>query len=168
MSKKKKPAAEGPASTSAIAALQSAGVDFGLRPYDHDDDARSFGSEAAEKLGRDTDQVFKTLMITHDKEFAVAVVPVSSSLNTKRAAAAMGWKSATMADPATAEKRSGFVVGGISPLGHKIPVTVLLDSSAAEHPTVLVSGGKRGLDVELSPDDLLMVTKGRYAQIKAD
>ncbi|WP_129360893.1 Cys-tRNA(Pro) deacylase [Rothia uropygioeca] len=168
MSRKRNSPSTGSAPTAAIAALQEAGVAFELHPYDHDDAAESFGAEAAEKLGREAGQVFKTLMITHDKEFAVAVVPVSGRLNLKHAAAAMGWKSASLADPAVAEKRSGYVVGGISPLGHKTPVTVLLDKSAALCPTVLVSGGKRGLDVELSPADLLGATDGRYADIGAN
>lgn len=124
-----------------------------------------FGAEAAAKLGRDPDQVYKTLMITHDGQFALGVVPVAGKLDMKAAAAAMGWKSASMADPAVAQKRTGYVVGGISPLGQKTPVTVLLDSGAQAFETVLVSGGKRGFDVELAPADLLSVTGGRYAPI---
>ena len=150
--------------TAAVRALTEAGVAFTELPYEHEEGA-GFGAEAAAKLGRDPDQVYKTLMITHDGEFALGVVPVAGKLDMKAAAAAMGWKSASMADPAVAQKRSGYVVGGISPLGQKTPVTVLLDSGAQAFETVLVSGGKRGFDVELAPADLLSVTGGRYAPI---
>lgn len=151
-------------STAGVRALTEAGVAFTELPYEHEEGA-GFGAEAAAKLGRDPDQVYKTLMITHDGQFALGVVPVAGKLDMKAAAAAMGWKSASMADPAVAQKRSGYVVGGISPLGQKTPVTVLLDSGAQAFETVLVSGGKRGFDVELAPADLLSVTGGRYAPI---
>ncbi|WP_270238284.1 Cys-tRNA(Pro) deacylase [Rothia kristinae] len=151
-------------STAAVRALTEAGVAFTELPYEHEEGA-GFGAEAAAKLGRDPDQVYKTLMITHDGQFALGVVPVAGKLDMKAAAAAMGWKSASMADPAVAQKRTGYVVGGISPLGQKTPVTVLLDSGAQAFETVLVSGGKRGFDVELAPADLLSVTGGRYAPI---
>lgn len=151
-------------STAAVRALTEAGVAFTELPYEHEEGA-GFGAEAAAKLGRDPGQVYKTLMITHDGQFALGVVPVAGKLDMKAAAAAMGWKSASMADPAVAQKRSGYVVGGISPLGQKTPVTVLLDSGAQAFETVLVSGGKRGFDVELAPADLLSVTGGRYAPI---
>ena len=151
-------------STAAVRALTEAGVAFTELPYEHEEGA-GFGAEAAAKLGRDPDQVYKTLMITHDGQFALGVVSVAGKLDMKAAAAAMGWKSASMADPAVAQKRSGYVVGGISPLGQKTPVTVLLDSGAQAFETVLVSGGKRGFDVELAPADLLSVTGGRYAPI---
>lgn len=151
-------------STAAVRALTEAGVAFTELPYEHEEGA-GFGAEAAAKLGRDPDQVYKTLMITHDGQFALGVVPVAGKLDMKAAAAAMGWKSASMADPAVAQKRSGYVVGGISPLGQKTPVTVLLDSGAQAFETMLVSGGKRGFDVELAPADLLSVTGGRYAPI---
>ena len=150
--------------TAAVRALTEAGVAFTELPYEHEEGA-GFGAEAAAKLGRDPGQVYKTLMITHDGEFALGVVPVAGKLDMKAAAAAMGWKSASMADPAVAQKRSGYVVGGISPLGQKTPVTVLLDDGARAFETVLVSGGKRGFDVELAPADLLAVTGGRYAPI---
>ncbi|WP_144935188.1 Cys-tRNA(Pro) deacylase [Rothia kristinae] len=151
-------------STAAVRALTEAGAAFTELPYEHEEGA-GFGAEAAAKLGRDPDQVYKTLMITHDGQFALGVVPVAGKLDMKAAAAAMGWKSASMADPAVAQKRTGYVVGGISPLGQKTPVTVLLDSGAQAFETVLVSGGKRGFDVELAPADLLSVTGGRYAPI---
>lgn len=164
MSKKKSATT---AATAAVAALQEAGVDFAELPYEHEDGA-GFGAEAAAKLGRDPQQVFKTLMIVHEGEYAVAVVPVAGKLSTKNAAKALGWKSASMADPKTAEKRSGYVVGGISPLGQKTPVTVLVDETAQLFDTVLVSGGRRGFDVELAPADLVAVTGGRFADIAQD
>ena len=127
----------------------------------------SFGEEAAKSLGASEEQVFKTLLIVHEKDFAVAIVPVSGKLNIKAAAAALGWKSASMCDPKVAERRTGYVVGGISPLGQKTPSPTLLDESAQLFDTIMVSGGKRGLDVELAPDDLLKLTNGKYADIRA-
>ena len=108
-----------------------------------------------------------TLLIVHDKDFAVAVVPVSGQLNLKAAAHALGWKSASMCDPKIAERRTGYVVGGISPLGQKTPSPTLLDASAEQYRTIMVSGGKRGLDIELSPADLLKLTGGNYAPLRA-
>lgn len=164
MAKKKKQAH---GSTAAVKALTEAGVAFETLEYVHEDGATNFGAEAAASLGRDPEQVFKTLMVNHDKDFAICVVPVAGKLNLKAAAAALGWKSASMADPAVAEKRTGYVVGGISPLGQKTAHPTLLDESAQLFETVLVSGGKRGLDVELSPADLLKLTGGSYAAIAA-
>lgn len=155
-------------STAAVVALQQAGIDFAERPYEHQAGETAFGVEAAEKLGRAAEQVFKTLMIHHDKDFAVCVVPVAGKLNLKAAAAALGWKAAKLADPAVAEKRTGYVVGGISPIGQKTAHPTLLDETAQLFDTVLVSGGKRGFDVELAPDDLLHVVQGKYADIAAD
>ncbi|WP_237202584.1 Cys-tRNA(Pro) deacylase [Rothia endophytica] len=163
MAKKKKSAA----ATAALAVLQDAGVHFEVREYEHTAGETNFGVEAAQKLGRSPEQVFKTLMIHHEKDFAVCVVPVGGKLNLKAAAAALGWKTAMMADPAVAQKRTGYVVGGISPLGQKISHPTLVDESAQLFDTVLVSGGKRGLDVELTGDNLVEVTAGSYADIAA-
>lgn len=163
MAKKKKSAA----ATAALAVLQDAGVHFEVREYEHTAGETNFGVETAQKLGRSPEQVFKTLMIHHEKDFAVCVVPVGGKLNLKAAAAALGWKTTMMADPAVAQKRTGYVVGGISPLGQKISHPTLVDESAQLFDTVLVSGGKRGLDVELTGDDLVAVTAGSYADIAA-
>ena len=154
------------ASTAAVLALRQAGVEFEIRQYEHRDGEQAFGKEAAASLGRDEAQVFKTLMIHHENNFAICVVPVAGKLNLKKAAAALGWKTAAMADPKVAERRSGYVVGGISPIGQKTAHETLLDRSATEFSTILVSGGKRGLDVELSPGDLLAVVSGRYADLQ--
>ncbi|MFW0108029.1 Cys-tRNA(Pro) deacylase [Rothia sp. P7181] len=162
MAKKKKNVAT---ATAALQALSQAGIIFEPREYEHREGETSFGLEAATALGRSEQQVFKTLMIAHDNNYAVCIVPVAGKLNLKAAAAALSWKNATMADPKIAERRSGYVVGGISPIGQKIAHPTLLDSSAEDFATVLVSGGKRGLDVELSPQDLLAITNGTYAKI---
>ena len=164
---KKTKAKKNNAGTAAIAVLTEAGVPFELREYEHVEGTTSFGLEAAEKIGASPDQVFKTLLITQDKNVAVAIVPVAGKLNLKAAAAALGWKSASMCDPALAQRRTGYVVGGISPLGQKTPSPTLLDASAQNFKTIMVSGGRRGLDVELAPADLLALTEGSYADIRA-
>lgn len=153
--------------TAALALLEREGVAYSVHEYDHDPAAASFGREAAAALGRDPEQVFKTLMLVHERDWAVAVVPVAARLSLRAAAAALGWKRAALADPRLAERRAGYVVGGISPLGQKTPSPTLLDDSATGWPTVLVSGGRRGLDVELPPEDLLRLTQGRVASLQA-
>lgn len=160
MAKKKKGGA-----TAAMVVLEKAGISFEVREYEHKDGETNFGLEAAAALGRSEEQVFKTLMVQHEKDFAVCVVPVSGKLSLKNAAAALGWKSAKMADPAVAQKRTGYVVGGISPVGQKIAHPTVVDESAQLFDTILVSGGKRGLDIELAAGDLLEVTGGTFADI---
>ncbi|TGO06761.1 Cys-tRNA(Pro) deacylase [Serinibacter arcticus] len=151
--------------TPATLALEAAGVPFTAHTYDHDPRATSFGLEASEKLGIAAERVFKTLMVDVDGELVVAVVPVSGRLDLKEVARAVGGKRATMADPAVAQRRTGYVLGGISPLGQKLRHRTVLDSSAILQETVLVSGGRRGFDVELAPDALLGVCGGDYADI---
>lgn len=146
--------------TPATAALAAAGVPFVLHPYLHDPAASSYGLEAAEVLGIDPDRVFKTLMVEVEGKLAVAIVPVSGNLDLKAAAAALGSKKAAMADPKAAERRTGYVLGGISPLGQRQPSPTVLDESALAFDTILVSGGRRGLDIELAPADLLRLTNG--------
>ncbi|WP_422758453.1 Cys-tRNA(Pro) deacylase [Paenarthrobacter sp. C1] len=146
--------------TPATAALAAAGVPFVLHPYAHDPAASSYGLEAAEVLGIDPDRVFKTLMVEVEGKLAVAIVPVSGNLDLKAAAAAFGSKKAAMADPKAAERRTGYVLGGISPLGQRQPSPTVLDESALAFDTILVSGGRRGLDIELAPADLLRLTNG--------
>lgn len=155
------------AATAAVALLQETGTAFELREYEHVDGETNFGLEAAQKLGRSPEQVFKTLMIGFENQFAICVVPVGGKLNVKAAAASLGWKSAKLAAPAVAEKRTGYVVGGISPLGQKMAHPTLVDETAQLFDTILVSGGRRGLDVELAADDLLALTAGSYADIAA-
>ncbi|MCO4237962.1 Cys-tRNA(Pro) deacylase [Pseudarthrobacter raffinosi] len=151
--------------TPATAALAAAGVPFVLHPYAHDPSAASYGTEAAEALGIAPESVFKTLMVEVEGRLAVAVVPVSGSLDLKAFAAALGARKASMADPAAAERRTGYVLGGISPLGQRQSSPTVVDSSALNLGTMLVSGGKRGLDVELAPADLIRLTSAVTAAI---
>jgi Cys-tRNA(Pro)/Cys-tRNA(Cys) deacylase len=151
--------------TPATAALAAAGVSFTLHPYSHDPAAASYGREAAEVLGVDPARVFKTLMVEVDGRLAVGVVPVSGNLDLKAIAAALGSKKAAMADPAAAERRTGYVLGGISPLGQRQPSPTVIDDSVLALGTILVSGGRRGLDIELGPTDLIRLTKAITAPI---
>lgn len=151
--------------TPATAALAAAGVPFTLHPYIHDPAAESYGLEAAEVLGVDPARVFKTLMVDVEGKLAVGIVPVSGTLDLKAIAAALGSKKASMADPKAAERRTGYVLGGISPLGQRQSSPTVLDESALAHPTILVSGGRRGLDIELSPEDLVRLSDARVAPI---
>ena len=157
--------ADASAGTPATVALTRAGVAFTAHAYEHDPRAAAYGLEAAEKLGIDPDRVFKTLLANVDGALAVGIVPVAQQLDLKALAQALGGKRAEMADPAVAERRTGYVVGGISPIGQKTALPTVLDESAILCETILVSGGRRGLDLELAPDDLLAVTAGRYAPI---
>ncbi|MFJ5859847.1 Cys-tRNA(Pro) deacylase [Pseudarthrobacter sp. NPDC092439] len=153
--------------TPATAAAAAAGVPFVLHPYDHDPAAASYGAEAAAVLGIDPARVFKTLMVEVDGRLAVGIVPVSGTLDLKAFAAAMGTKKAAMADPAAAQRRTGYVLGGISPLGQRLPSPTVLDASALALETMLVSGGRRGLDIELSPADLVRLTNAVTAAISS-
>ena len=159
----KKTAAGG---TPATVALTRANVPFTVHAYDHDPAAESYGLEAAELLGLDPERVFKTLFTSVDGSLVVGIVPVSGQLDLKAVAAAVGGKRATMADPAAAERASGYVVGGISPIGQKRAHPTVLDVSALEHETIYVSGGKRGLDLEIAPADLVRVTRATTAAIR--
>lgn len=151
--------------TPATVALTKAKVEFTTHAYEHDPAAKSFGLEAAEALGLKPEQVFKTLLVEVDGKLTVGVVPVDKQLDLKAIAAAAGGKKAVMADPAAAERTTGYVVGGISPIGQKRPLPTVVDSTATDHPTVYVSGGRRGLDIGLSPTALITVTKARTAAI---
>jgi Cys-tRNA(Pro)/Cys-tRNA(Cys) deacylase len=157
--------ADASAGTPATLALTRAGIAFATHAYEHDPRAAAFGLEAAEKLGADPARVFKTLLAEVDGGLVVGIVPVALQLDLKALAQAVGGKRAEMADPAVAARRTGYVVGGISPIGQKTASPTVLDESAILFETVLVSGGRRGLDLELAPDDLLSVTGGRYAAI---
>jgi Cys-tRNA(Pro)/Cys-tRNA(Cys) deacylase len=145
--------------------LTQAGVAFTVHAYDHDPTSQSFGLEAAEALGLDAARVFKTLVATVDGRLTVAVVPVSGQLDLKGLAAARGGKRAEMADAAIAERTTGYVRGGISPLGQRKKLPTVIDTSAVDFATVYVSGGRRGLDVEVSPDDLVTLTLAVTAPI---
>jgi Cys-tRNA(Pro)/Cys-tRNA(Cys) deacylase len=147
-----------PGGTPATVALTRADVTFTEHPFEHDPSASSYGLEAAARLGLDPAQVFKTLLAIVDGRLVVGVVPVSGQLDLKALAAAAGGKRAELAEPATAERATGYVVGGISPLGQRRRLPTVVDESALGWPTVLVSAGRRGLDVELAPSDLVRLT----------
>ncbi|PPF49488.1 Cys-tRNA(Pro) deacylase, partial [Rathayibacter rathayi] len=139
--------------TPATVALSAAGIRFTPREYRHDPVTTGYGLEAATALGVEPERVFKTLVVDVDGEFVVGVVPVTGSLGLKELAAAVGGKRAAMADPALAQRRTGYVLGGISPLGQKAPHRTVIDETAQLYDTVLVSGGQRGFDIELAPAD---------------
>jgi Cys-tRNA(Pro)/Cys-tRNA(Cys) deacylase len=151
--------------TPATVALTKANVPFTTHTYEHDPAAGSFGAEAAEAMGVVPERVFKTLLAEVDGKLTVAVVPVSGSLDLKALASAVGGKKAAMADPATAERSTGYVLGGISPLGQRKPLRTVVDESALEFETVLCSGGRRGLEIELAPAELVRLTAAVTASI---
>lgn len=153
--------------TPATVALRGAGIPFTEHAYTHDPSTTNFGLEAATALGLDPDRVFKTLLADVDGRLVVGIVPVTGKLDLKRLAAAVGGKRATMADPAVAERRTGYVVGGISPIGQKTAHPTVIDETAELWDTVYVSGGRRGLDLELSPADLVRATDATLADIAA-
>ncbi|GHA84164.1 Cys-tRNA(Pro) deacylase [Streptomyces chryseus] len=161
MAKKKRPAGGTPATV----ALTEAGTAYVLHAYEHDPASPSSGEEAAQALGVTPDRVFKTLVADIDGALTVAVVPVAGSLDLKALAAAVGGKRAAMADPVAAERTTGYVRGGISPLGQRKRLPTVLDASASSHETVCVSAGRRGLEVELSPADLAALTDAVIAPI---
>ncbi len=148
-------------------ALRAAGIDHSIHEYERGDDLHDFGREAADALGLEHDRVFKTLVVVVDDELAVAVVPVSCQLSMKRVATALGAKKATMCDAARAERSSGYIVGGISPIGHRKPLRTVIDETADLFDTVYVSGGRRGLDIGLAPSDLVAVLDAAVAPITA-
>jgi Cys-tRNA(Pro)/Cys-tRNA(Cys) deacylase len=153
--------------TPATVALRAAGIPFTEHAYTHDPANTNFGLEAATALGLDPDRVFKTLLADVDGRLVVGIVPVTGKLDLKRLAAAVGGKRATMADPAVAERRTGYVVGGISPIGQKTTHPTVIDETAELWDTVYVSGGRRGLDLELAPADLVRATDATLADIAA-
>ena len=161
---KKSAAARG--GTPAVAALEAAGVAHTVHAYEHDPPSGlGYGLEDAHAIGVDPARVFKTLLAVADGALVVGVVPVSGQLNLKALAHAVGAKKAVMAAPAAAERATGYVVGGISPLGQRQRLRTVVDDSALEHETVLVSGGRRGLDLSLAPGDLVALTGAVVAPI---
>lgn len=151
--------------TPATALLSKAKIAFTLHPYDHDPRAEAFGEEAAAALGVAPERIFKTLIASVDAKLVCGVVPVAGRLDLKALAAAVGSKRAEMADPAAAARATGYVVGGISPLGQKSRLRVVIDSSAETFETVFVSAGRRGLQVEVAPADLVRLTGATVAPI---
>lgn len=159
--------------TPATDALTAAGVPFVLHAYDHDDAlTRHFGDETIAVLGLDPQQVFKTLIVDVSPgprpQLAVGVVPVAGHLDLKAMAAALGVKKAEMADPAAAERSSGYVVGGISPLGQRTPLPTVIDETAELFDTIFVSAGKRGLQLEVDPEALAATLGASFAPIARD
>lgn len=154
MAKRKQPSGGTPATV----ALSAAGASFAVHAYEHDPRASSYGEEAADALGIGTGRVFKTLLADVDGTLTVAVVPVAGQLDLKALARAVGGRKAVMADPRAAERATGYVVGGISPLGQKRSLPTVVDETVLAHPTIYVSAGRRGLEVELAPDDLVRLT----------
>lgn len=145
--------------TPAINQLKKQKISFSIHEYEHDRDCSNFGEEAAQKLGLDPTCVFKTLLVSDEKQFFVAIVPVTGTLNLKRAANAFNVKKLRMADINEAERLTGYLVGGISPIGQKKSLITCIDQSAKGIDKIYVSGGQRGLDIGLSPQDLSLVCR---------
>ena len=158
--------------TPATRIVTSAGVLFTLHTYDHDPKAPSYGLEAAERLGVVPGRVGKTLVASLVRsakaELVVGVVPVDGQLDLKALATALGAKRADMASPADVERSSGYVLGGVSPLGQRKRLTTVIEASLMEHDTVFVSAGRRGLEMELSPHDLVVLARAQVAAIASD
>jgi Cys-tRNA(Pro)/Cys-tRNA(Cys) deacylase len=151
--------------TPATVALAAAGIRFTAHAYEHDESVTSFGLEAASALELDPNRVFKTLLADVDGRLVVAIVPVAGMLDLKALATVVGGKKAIMADPAVAERKTGYVVGGISPIGQKSALKTVLDETAELYDTIFVSGGRRGFDIELAPRDLIAVTSAVVAAV---
>ena len=151
--------------TAALVVADDAGIEYQVHPYDHDPRAASYGEEAAQALGIEPERVFKTLLADVDGSIVVGVVPVTCTLDLKALAAAVGGKRATMTDPRAAERATGYVLGGISPLGQSTRHPTVIDEQIHLWDTVFVSAGKRGLEIELSPQDLASLTGGTVASI---
>jgi Cys-tRNA(Pro)/Cys-tRNA(Cys) deacylase len=157
-----------PRVTPAIIELERNRVSFSMHEYERGELLHNFGLEAADKLGFDTDQVFKTLLVTADGGQAVAIVPVSSKLALKSVAKALGAKRVEMCDPAVAERITGYVRGGISPFGQKKRLPTVIDEMATVFETIYVSGGRRGLDLGVATADLIGLLDAIVADIAAD
>ncbi|ERS88518.1 MAG TPA: Cys-tRNA(Pro) deacylase [Marinobacter hydrocarbonoclasticus] len=155
--------------TPAINAAKQARVNYTIHEYEHDPAAESYGEEAAEKIGANPAQVFKTLVVSLDgKDLAVGIVPVTAMLGLKQIAKAAGAKKALMADKQLVQRTTGYVLGGVSPLGQKKPLKTFIDQSAEDFETIFVSAGKRGLEIELAPADLARLTQARFALLQQE
>jgi Cys-tRNA(Pro)/Cys-tRNA(Cys) deacylase len=154
--------------TPAINTVKKSKVKYTIHKYAHDPAADSYGIEAAEKLGIDEKKVFKTLVVNYeDTKLAVGIVPVCSKLNLKLIAKALTTKKVKMANPLDVERSTGYILGGVSPLGQKNKLPTFVDISALDHPTIFVSAGRRGLEIELDPKELISLTNGKYMKISS-
>ena len=151
--------------TPATKLLKANKIDFSIHEYEHDANAKSFGLEAAEKLNLRVEEVFKTLLVTDEKNYFVAILPVHHQLNLKKVAQSVGAKKLKMSDPKDAERLTGYLVGGISPVGQKKRLKTVIDQSAVQLEKIYVSGGKRGLDIGLKPQDLAKVLSATFADV---
>lgn len=151
--------------TPATKLLKANKIDFSIHEYEHDANVKSFGLEAAEKLNLRVEEVFKTLLVTDEKNYFVAILPVHHQLNLKKFAQAVGAKKLKMSDPKDAERLTGYLVGGISPVGQKKRLKTVIDQSAVQLEKLYVSGGKRGLDIGLKPQDLAKVLSATFADV---
>jgi Cys-tRNA(Pro)/Cys-tRNA(Cys) deacylase len=156
---------KGTGGTPATVALARADIDFTLHPYEHDPRAASYGLEAASALGVPAERVFKTLVTSADNGLVVAIVPVSGQLDLKALARAVGASKAVMAEQRAAERATGYVAGGISPIGQRKQLPTVLDDTALTFDTVFVSAGRRGLDLEIAPHQLVLITHATVATI---
>ncbi|AWB66197.1 Cys-tRNA(Pro) deacylase [Saccharobesus litoralis] len=154
--------------TPGINAAKKAKISHNIHEYSHDSASESYGLEAAEKLGIAQERVFKTLVVSLEgKELAVGVIPVACKLSMKQIAKSASAKKAKMAEPAEVERSTGYILGGVSPLGQKKRLKTFIDISAQQYETVFVSAGRRGLEIELSPNDLVKLTNAKFAEITA-
>ncbi|WP_428739049.1 Cys-tRNA(Pro) deacylase [Sulfurimonas sp.] len=151
--------------TPAIRLLKKQNISFNTHQYEHDAASKSYGEEAAQKLGIAQERVFKTLVVQSEKSLAVGVVPVSKMLSLKVMAKALGVKKVAMADAKDVENATGYILGGVSPFGQKKRLKVVLDSSALNYDTIFVSAGKRGLEVELSPTVFEKILSAKFEEI---
>jgi len=152
--------------TPAINLADKLKLTYRIHEFDHDSNAASFGLEAAEKMNKDGAQIFKTLVVqTDSKALAVAIVPVTTTLNFKKMAKALGCKKVQLAEPTLVLKSTGYVLGGVSPLGQKKRLPTMIDNLAADFATIFVSAGRRGLEIELSPKDLATALTAKFADI---
>lgn len=155
--------------TPGISVASAANIEHRIHEYDHDANSRSYGIEAAEKLRVSASRVFKTLVVVIDgKDMAVAVIPVTATLSMKLVARAFGGKKAAMANPDAVQRSTGYVLGGVSPLGQKRALTTFIDANAMNYQTIYVSAGRRGLEIELSPSDLAELTGATFRPLQQE